>query len=162
MLVELPFGLAGRIFRSPMPFSLYDVQGTLWEEYQIQGVDMVVVLTEPQEFLVNANRDLVTFYEESGLDVIHFPIRDFHTPVDLVVFEDVLQAVEEYAQEGWTIAVHCLAGIGRTGILMACLARRILGFSGPDAIAWVREYVPGALENPAQEKFVTERCGGGP
>ena len=159
MLIELPFGLEGRIFRSPMPFSPYD-RGDLWESYQEEEVDMVVVLTEPQEYLVRAKRDLVTFYEEAGLDVIQLPIPDFQTPTDLVAFEDALQAVEDYAKDGWTIAIHCLAGLGRTGVFLACLARRILGFTGPEAIAWVRDYIPGALENPEQERFVMDNCEG--
>ncbi len=158
MLVELPFNLPGRIFRSPMPFSPY-ASGDLWESYQEEAVDMVVVLTELQEYLVHARRDLVAFYEEAGLDVIHLPIPDFQTPTDLVAFGDALQAVEDYAKGGWTIAVHCMAGVGRTGIFMACLARRILGFSGSEAITWVRGYVPGSLENSVQERFVINVCG---
>jgi len=157
MLVELPYGLEGRIFRSPMPFSPYD-PGNLWETYQNETVDMVVVLTESQEYLVRAKRDLVAFYEDAGLDVMHLPIPDFQTPPDPPAFRDALKVVEDYAGDGQNVAVHCMAGLGRTGLFLACLARRILGFSGPEAIAWVRDYVPGTLENLGQEQFVIDNC----
>ena len=157
MLTELPFNLEGHIFRSPMPFSPYD-PGNLWKRYQEEEVGMVVVLTELQEYLVHAHRDLPLFYEKAGLDVIHLPTPDFQTPQDLAAFEDALQTVEDYAKNGGNVAVHCMAGIGRTGVFMACLARRVLGFSGQDAIVWVRSYVPRSLENSMQEKFVIGNC----
>lgn len=38
LLTKLPFGLNGRIFRSPMPYGTYDPDGYVFEAYQRAGV----------------------------------------------------------------------------------------------------------------------------
>lgn len=153
MLIELPYSFPGRVFRSPMPFGPYD-RVSLWQLYQEQEIDLVVVLAEPQEYLVYARRDLPDFYRSQGLDVLHLPVPDFGIPDDLVLWEKTLMSVAKAGREGENIAVHCLAGIGRTGVFLACLAKENLAFDGERAINWVRESVPGAMENEDQEQFV--------
>jgi len=155
-VTELPFGLEGKAYRSPMPFSDYDPLSEIWIAYQERGVDVVVVLTEPQEYLVRARRDLPAFYQSAGMDVIRLPIPDFSPPKDIDALNAALEKAEENLCKGRNIAVHCMAGLGRTGTFLACLAKRILNLDGEDAIEWVRKYIPGALENLAQEKFVIE------
>jgi atypical dual specificity phosphatase len=155
MLTELPYSFRGKIFRSPMPFSRFDRTG-VWDAYQEQGVDLVVVLTEPQEYLVYAGRDLPDFYRQQGLESIQIPVPDFGIPPDRQAWELGLQAASQAAREGKKVAVHCLAGIGRTGTFLACLAKQYLGLDGPGAIQWVRQTLPGAMENAYQESYVID------
>ncbi|MBU0510584.1 MAG: dual specificity protein phosphatase family protein, partial [Chloroflexi bacterium] len=152
-LTELPFDLTGRIFRSPMPFGPYDWQNEVWPAYQENDVSAVVVLIEPQEYLVHARRDLLAFYHSAGLDVIHLPIPDFRIPPDVNALEDAIAAAIEHAQAGGNLAAHCMAGMGRTGTFMACMAKRHLSLDGVEAIDWVRQSIPGAMENSLQEHF---------
>lgn len=156
MLTELPFGYSGRIFRSPMPFSPYDPMQELWTAYQAASINVVVLLTEPQEYLVSSRRDLISFYKKAGLEVISFPIPDFQVPANMAGFEMAIQSVVEHAEAGRNIVVHCMAGIGRTGVFLACLAHRRFGFSATQAVKWVREYIPNALENQRQVQFVRD------
>ena len=153
MLIELPYSFSGRVFRSPMPFGPYD-RDSVWQSYREEEIDLVVVLTEAQEYLVYARRDLPEFYRSQGLDVLHLPVPDFGIPDDLVLWEKTLNSVDQAGREGKNIAVHCLAGIGRTGVFLACLAKDNLAIDGERAITWVRESVPGAMENKDQEQFV--------
>ena len=153
MLIEIPFSLPGRIYRSPMPFSQYD-HFDAWSAYQDHAIQLVVVLTEQQEYLVYARRDLPDFYRSQGLDVLHLPVPDFGIPTNSKHWDEGLQAVIETAGEGKNVAVHCLAGLGRTGTFLACLTKRVLGMPGLEAIRWVRDYIPGAMENAHQEEFV--------
>jgi len=44
--------------------------------------------------------------------------------------------------------------VGRTGLFAACLARRVLGLSGEDAIRWVRRFIPEAVETSEQWQMV--------
>ncbi len=153
-LTELPFGLAGRVFRSPMPFRPGDEQGLLFQEYLQAGISTVVVVAEAEECFRRTGRDLLAFYSQQGMQVICYPIRDFSVPASKEELGRVLEAVLEKARSGSNVAVHCNAGYGRTGTFLACLARHAFGFDGQRAIDWVREYVPPALENPDQLQYV--------
>ena len=152
-LTELPFGLAGHIFRSPMPFGTYDPREEVFNKYIQNGVSVIVLLAEDEECLKKAGRNLRLLYEEEGFNVIHLPIRDFGVPSngDLV---RAVNAVIAYAQTGRNIAIHCSAGIGRTGLFASLLAKHILDLSGEEAIAWVQQYIPGAVETVEQRQLV--------
>ena len=153
MLIELPFSMPGKIFRSPMPFSRFDKQ-EVWSSYLDEEIGLVVILTEQQEYLVYAGKDLPVFYRSNDIETLHVPVPDFGIPEDLVGWQAGLDEAVSAAKSGTNIVVHCLAGIGRTGIFLACLAKEHLGLEGQDAISWVRESVTGAMENRQQEDFV--------
>ena len=136
-----------------MPFSSYD-QVDVWQSYLDQDIGLVVVLTEQQEYLVYAMKDLPAFYKSNGLDVLHLPVPDFGVPSDPDEWEKGIKTVIDALKEGRNVVVHCLAGLGRTGVFLACLAKETLGLSGDQSISWVRESIPGALENYNQEEFV--------
>jgi len=53
------------------------------------------------------------------------------------------------------VALHCKAGLGRTGTLAACFLAQNFGFTGPEAIAWVRICRPGSVIGQ-QQHFVVE------
>ncbi len=153
-LTELPLGLPGSFYRSPMPFSPYDRLGEVWEAYRAADVSLVAVLAEPQEYLVHARRDLPAFYRAHSLEVVAHPILDFGVPRDPEGFRAALKRVRVHLENGENAAAHCMAGVGRTGLFAACLARDVLGLSPQDAVAWVRGYIPGALESETQVQFV--------
>jgi protein-tyrosine phosphatase len=159
-LTLLPFGLPGKIYRSPMPFRKTDEDGKLFEQFQAAGVDVVVVLADAEECLRKTGRDLIRFYTDQGLYVIHCPIPDFHAPSSPEVLAPALDSVLALARQGKTVAAHCYAGFGRTGLFMGCLARRALGLGGEEAVTWVRLAVPTALENEEQVRFVHQFEGG--
>ena len=152
-LIELPFGLPGRVFRSPMPFRAGDTQGEVFRQYLKQHVSVVVVLVDDAECLARSGRNLRLFYESSGLEVIHLPISDFDVPPQDAL-SGAIETVLARLHIGKNIAVHCYAGYGRTGMFLACMARRVLGMSANEAIEWVRSYVPTAVEVPGQVNVV--------
>lgn len=152
-LIELPFNLPGRIFRSPMPFGRYDPDAQVFEQYRQNGVQVVVLLAEREECLQKAGRDLPAFYAEHGLEVLHLSIPDFGVPAPDAL-NQTIETVIALAQAGKTIVAHCYAGFGRTGMFLACLARRVLGLTGEEAIQWVRSHVPTSIEMPEQIEVV--------
>ena len=158
-LTELPLGLPGRFYRSPMPFSPYDRLGEVWDAYRAAEISLVVVLAEPQEYLVHARRDLPAFYRTAGLEVLAHPIPDFGVPPDPDDFRTALKRVRAHLESGRHVAAHCMAGVGRTGLFAACLARDVLDLPPQEAVAWVRRYIPGALESEAQVRFVGRLVG---
>ena len=152
-LVHIPFGLPGRIYRSPMPFGVYDLGRTTMEEYRYLGIDTVVILTEPREELLYANRDLAEVYAEENLNVIRFPFEDFNIPPNPEDLKDLLKEIIQRAEQGENLAIHCYAGRGRTGTVIALLARLLRNTDGDTALEWVRRYFP-AAESALQEDLI--------
>ena len=154
-LVHIPLELLGKIYRSPMPFAAFDIEHSTLEEYKQAGVSSVVMLTEQGEDLFRAGRDLTQVYADEQIETIHFPIMDFDTPDEPVRMLALLDEIISRAEQGENIAIHCFAGRGRTGMLIALLARKALGMEGQEAIDWLRQYFP-AIETDAQENLVRE------
>jgi protein-tyrosine phosphatase len=154
-MTELPFGQPGRIFRSPMPFGKYDPEGLVYEAYRDNDISMIVLLAEDHECKEKARRDLRMLYTQDGFTVMHLPIVDFGIPSASVLRETLDVTVRE-AQSGRHVVIHCSAGIGRTGLFTACLARVLLNLPGEQAIEWVRRFIPHAVETSEQRQFVAK------
>lgn len=153
-LTHLPYDLPGTIYRSPMPSSpLFDPEGKLLSTYEAAGVDVVLMLTPDAEARRLTGHNLRALYQARGFDVIHTPVPDFSAPSSQDL-QHAISRVLEASREGKTIVAHCHAGIGRTGTFLACLAKVVFNKSGEEAIDWVRQYVPHAVENQQQYRFV--------
>jgi protein-tyrosine phosphatase len=140
-----------------MPFSVYDrLNNSLWEAYQNADIKFVVILVEKQEYLVHARRDLPEFYQSNGIEVLHLPFPDYGIPSNKGDITSAIDKVVNQAENGGNIAVHCMAGIGRTGTFLACLAKQRFDFNGRESIDWIRKYIPSALENEQQENYVRD------
>ena len=99
--------------------------------------------------------DLVAAYQTAAVDVLRFPIADFGRPGDGDGFGALLDELLLRLEQRETIYVHCYAGIGRTGTVLACLLKRA-GATG-DPVRLVRAiYDPRALETDEQQRFARE------
>jgi protein-tyrosine phosphatase len=153
-MIEIPLNLAGKVYRSDMPWSfLYDEKGDLLDAYRRNGISAVVVLTPDDEIRASTGHDLVALYRTEGWEVIHLPAKNLGVPER----EPLARAVDtalDLARKGRSIAVHCHAGIGRTGMFLAIMAGIRMGLNGPAAVSFVREYVYGAVETIEQLDMV--------
>jgi atypical dual specificity phosphatase len=89
---------------------------------------------------------------DHDLHYLHLAIPDFGTPT-LEQLQEFLAFVERERGEGRRVAVHCGAGYGRTGTMLACyLVSK--GEEADKAISRVRRQRPGSIETPEQEEFI--------
>ena len=89
-----------------------------------------------------------------GLLTRHIPIADFSAPT-LQQAKEAVTVISSCLDRNMPVAVHCLAGLGRTGTILACY---LVGMemSANNAIIIIREWRPGSIEVPEQEAVVYE------
>ena len=138
-----------------MPFSVYDPQGDSLLQFKREKGSLIVLLAEEEECVIRTGVNLKSLYFKQGFQVLHLPIPDFDVPSkeDL---EEAIKKTVEHAQAGQNILIHCHAGLGRTGLFVAYLAKRVLGLSSEEAIHWTRKYIPHALETDEQNKMIID------
>jgi atypical dual specificity phosphatase len=111
-----------------------------------RGVQLLLTLSEER-----IRRDWV---DAAGLLVMHVPIIDMTAPTQDQL-DQCISALARARTQGMGINVHCTAGLGRTGTILAAyfVAQ---GFTPTAAIARVRELRPGSIETIEQEEAVVE------
>ena len=115
----------------------------LWELRDL-GVGAVVSLTEQPL----SSRALTTL----GMDYLHLPIPDMSPPSPREI-EDFLAFSTVCIEKGKPVLVHCGAGLGRTGTMLACYLVE-LGHEPATAIYKVRAERPGSIETHEQEMAI--------
>lgn len=128
--------------------------GLALAELRSLGVDCLVSLTDQAAGFGPA-------CAAAGLSWEYFPIPEFDVPEDTPAFHRLMARLLGRLEAGQALAAHCYAGIGRTGLLLACLLGRLEGLPGEEAIRRLRLLRP-ALETPEQERFVASYLRSGP
>ena len=119
------------------------------------GIGAIVTLSA-----VALNQDVM---RRLGLCYLHLPVEDMSAPTIEDVREFVAFVHDTRRRQAGTL-VHCTAGMGRTGTMLACYL--VHEGNGPtEAMDEVRRRRPGSIETPAQEALVrqySELLGGAP
>ncbi|XP_073435394.1 protein tyrosine phosphatase domain-containing protein 1-like [Dendrobates tinctorius] len=91
-------------------------------------------------------------FMDSGISFYNFGLPDFGV-VSVPRILDVVKVIAFALQEG-RVAVHCHAGLGRTGLLIACYLVYACRVRAADAIRFLRLRRPGSIQTGSQVSLV--------
>lgn len=134
--------LPGRLAGMGRPGLLGELEADL-EALAASGVKLLVTLTEDPP-PIEALRAL-------GLQGRHFPVTDMGVPA-ISPTASLCREIERAMSDG-AVALHCHAGMGRTGTLLAAMLVW-LGDDAEAAVRRVRNVARGYIQNSAQLDFV--------
>ena len=89
----------------------------------------------------------------SSLEFVHIPIDDFDIPTLDQVRQFCAWADARIAEEK-PVAVHCFAGLGRTGLMIACFLVREPGRTTDKLLYELRKIEPGYVQTAQQETII--------
>jgi protein-tyrosine phosphatase len=138
--VRIPLEVKGSLYVSPMPYGPYDPGNALLKMYRQRKVSFAIMLVTDAELDKKAKRDLLAIYAKNNIQPIRFPIADYTSP-ELHAFSKVVDQVAGYLRAGAHMAVHCNAGVGRTGVMTSCIVRDVNQMPAKDAIDYVRKHM---------------------
>ncbi len=118
-----------------------------------QGVTHILPLLTDNEFGAYGVDDLLDVYDQTDFVIRHLPILDQSvcTPAEMT---DIVTWLTDQLSQGANIMVHCVGGLGRSGLVAACYLTS-KGLAAEDAIAEVRRVrSPRAIESVTQETFI--------
>lgn len=135
----------GRLAGTPWPGVVHDMDADL-KALSRCGITMLITLTEkdfPQDALAR-----------NGLKNFHLPVYDQEPPT-VAQMQMLLARMSVALRRGEVLAVHCLAGLGRTGtVLAAWLVRE--GLTAEEALRRVRLIDAKYVQSEVQEALLYE------
>ena len=140
----------GKITKKPTNFSW------LIEE-KLAGSGMPTTFDELEWIMSQGVKSIVTMTENAlpenwikEIDYLHIPTPDFTAP-DMERIDTAVNFIHENISENQAVMVHCAAGMGRAGTILACYLVKYEKFSAQDAINKVRKERPGSIQSEVQE-----------
>lgn len=111
------------------------------------GITVLITLTEEDIYQAEL--------KAAGLSNVHLPIYDREAP-SLSQMHMLLLKMQRLIAQGEVLAVHCLAGLGRTGTVLAAWMIKEGGLSTEEAMRRLRLINPGFIQSVVQETFLAE------
>ena len=105
-----------------------------------QGVKSIVTMTEnalPENWI-------------KDIDYLHVPTPDLTAP-DMDKIDSAVDFIHKQISENHSVMVHCAAGMGPAGTILACYLVKYQKYSAQDAITKVRKERPGSIQSEVQE-----------
>ena len=129
-------------------------------ENKLAGSSIPTSIDEVQWVIEQGVKSIVTVKEEpldddwvKDVNYLHVYSNDMSVPE----FDDLVSAIDfmhRRITNNEPVMVHCLAGMGRTGTLLACYLVKYQKMSADDAIQKVREERPGSIQSYPQEEMI--------
>ncbi len=120
-----------------------------------QGVSTIVTAISDCEMDEKGVADLGAVAKQHGITWFHAPIEDDCAPDEafLATWQTFNSQLKQALQNEQNVALHCMGGSGRTGLLAAHLLLE-LGWSLDNIITEVQALRPGAFTKPVQLEYI--------
>ena len=145
--------LHGKIWKKPDNFS-WIIEGKL------AGSAIPTSIDEVEWVIDQGVKSIVTIREEpldtdytNNVNYFHVHSNDMGVPE----FDDLVKTVNfihDRIVNDEPVMVHCLAGLGRTGTILACYLIKYKKMSADEAIQKVRDERPGSIQSFSQEEII--------
>ena len=129
-------------------------------ENKLAGSAIPTSIDEVQWLIEQGVKSIVTVREEpldddwiKDVNYLHIMSNDMGVPE----FNDLVQAVDfihRRITNKEPVMVHCLAGLGRTGTVLASYLIKYQNMSADEAMKKVREQRPGSIQSYPQEEII--------
>ena len=144
----------GKITKKPTNFSW------LIEE-KLAGSGMPTTFDEFHWIVNQGVKSIITMTENSlpdewvqSIDYLHVPTPDLTAP-DMDRIESTVDFINEQINKGQPVMVHCAAGMGRAGTILACYFIKYKKLSAIQAIKKIRDERPGSIQSDVQELAIS-------
>ena len=144
----------GKITKRPTNFSW------LIDE-KLAGSGMPTSFDELDWVLKQGVKSIVTMTENSlpdswvkDINYLHVPTPDLTAP-DMDRIDSAVEFIHEQITNKEAVMVHCAAGMGRAGTILACYFIKYQKHSAKDAIEKIRKERPGSIQSDVQEMAIT-------
>jgi len=142
--------LHGKITKKPTNFSWFI-------EEILAGSGMPTTHDELEWVLKQGVKSIVTMTENAlpeswveDVNYLHVPTTDLTSP-DMDKIDTAVDFIHSRINNKEPVMVHCAAGMGRTGTVLACYLVKHQKYSAKDAIEKVRTERPGSIQSEVQE-----------
>ena len=150
------------VVASQRPATSLFIKHMLVEQFKAQRITGVFNLQEKGEhascgpdgiyqdsgYSYSGEKDLM----RHGIKYYEFPWPDMTAPENEIVLRSV-QCMDHHIRSSGRVLVHCHAGLGRTGLMIACYFMMAQRMSAQEAILLVRKCRPGAIQTNRQVQF---------
>ena len=129
-------------------------------ENKLAGSGIQTSIDEVQWIIKQGVKSIVTIREEpladnwiKDVNYLHVMSNDMAVPE----FNDLTHAVDFIHRRiinKEPVLVHCLAGMGRTGVVLACYLVKYQNMSADEATQKIREQRPGSIQSYPQEEII--------
>jgi protein-tyrosine phosphatase len=120
----------------------------------VHGTDVLVSLIESHEFVALHIAELRERAPAHRIEMLWYPIADNSVPASITDLGKIVIRIVTALAAGRTVVIHCMGGLGRTGLVAAACLLATTSLSPREAMAIVRGARPGAIESLAQEQYV--------
>ena len=94
------------------------------------------------------------FTNNTNLQYLHLKVEDYGSPT-LEQLDNTIDFMKKQIESGKPVMVHCAAGKGRTGtVLAAYLLKEEVNLGAEKAIMKIRKLRPGSVQSEAQKKCI--------